>query len=272
MVSNRQKQKNALIQRKKNIKKKSSSNIRHDFFDLVQRRETNDRVSIAVFESGPNTPKQQRDLAHFQWIQANKFMKRTDVRRQILDQFNGCWIRIMGVVSDAKIVRRVMRICVSSPEVLYENDEGNIDAQQIDSHIWIKMSNFIINEHEDNLVDRRPKTESTSLNSGYLSLGDFFSFDAFVEPYVIRRRVKYGVSKIKNFSTGYLIWKSKKHNFGNVNIMNDYSRNGWLIKAESIEGTKKFSYQFASREAVNQQKDYFEKYQSDYYIVEEVEH
>lgn len=266
MVSIRQKQKKALSQRKKN--KKTTSSTRHDFFDLVQRRETNDRVSIAVFESGPNTPKQQRDLAHFQWIQANKFMKRTDVRRQILEKFNGCWIRIMGVVSDAKIVSGVMRICVSSPEALYENDKGEIDAQQIDSHIWIKMSNFKLNEHEDNLVDKRPKTESTSLNSGYLSLGDFFSFDGFVEPYVIRGKVKYGVSKIKNLSTGVIIWKSKKHNVGNLNIMNDYSRNGWLIKAEGIDGTKKFRYQFASWEEIKQQKEYFEKYQSDYYIIE----
>ena len=268
MSSKQEMKRKALRQRKKSGQRTPLKVTKHDFKTLTQQRETVTSIGVMVFDHLPSTPKEQSDLAHFQWLQANRLMERTDTKRLPLEDYNGSWVRMAGVVSEAKLRHGVLRICVAAPELLLEENGTLLLSEPIDSHLWIKMSQFIINDHEDDRVDNRPKNQlkKGTLKAGLLSLGDYFSFDAYIEPYIVHKNVKYGVSKIKNISSGGLLWKNSKQREKGTQYIHHYPRSGWLINANPIEGTNKFNYRFADWEMIQQQVNFFEHYQSDYAV------
>jgi|GEM_PF-3227206 len=268
MVSKQKQLKRALKQRKKPAPS-VHKDIEHPFEDLIQRKETDTRIGALAFDHPPRTFKEKRDILHFQWLQGAHFMERTDAKRVALDQYNGSWVRIAGVASEAKLVRGVLRICVAAPELVLEEKEQILTSLPIDSHIWIKMNTLVLNDNEDGRVDNRPEEAlNTTMSKGEVSLGDYFIFDALIEPYVVRRKVKYGVSKIKNISMGGLLWSHIRSKTGRTNYIMAYPRVGWLIQATPIEGTSKFSYRFADWAMLEKQKQFFENYRSTYSVIE----
>lgn len=272
MATKQEQLKRALKQWKKKIGPEFEEKEEH-FQELIQRKETSTSIKALAFDHQPKTFKEKRDILHFQWLQGARFMKRTDTKRVALDQYNGSWVRLAGVVSEAKIIRGVLRICIAAPEVVQLDQGKRLERQPVDSHLWIKMNQLVLNDEPDVHVDNRPTPadSGTHFSSGVLSLGDYFTVDALIEPYVNHGKVKYGVAKIKNISVGYLMWQHIRNKRGYVQHLEKYPRVGWLVKAKKIEGTSKFSYQFADWEEIEKQKNFFESYQSSYSIVEKRE-
>lgn len=265
MASKQEMKKKALKLRNNHTSNRNKEVKKHNFNQLKNQREINDSIGVLSYDHKPRSVKELNDLAHFQWIQAYQWMKKTNSKRLSLEPYNGSWVRMAGVVSEAVIRNGIMRICVAAPELILEQNGQVITSGPIDSHIWLKMSKFIINRHEDQLVDHRPINEvrKGSLSDGVLSLGDYFTFDAYIEPY-IHGKVKYGISKFKNISIGGLLWNDTKHRENGCQYIRKYPRSGWLIKAKPIDGTSNFSYQFANWDMIQKQVNFFKEYQSNY--------
>jgi hypothetical protein len=268
MTSKQEKLKKALNQQKQKARKPVIKKSKLSFEEVKQRRETNHHLGCIVLKKPPVSLKEQRDLAHFQWTQARYFMERTNCKRLPLEPYNGSWIKIMGVISEARYLKGNLRLCIASPELIALDSKGNVETRLIDSHLWIKMSNFILNDEDDGRVDHRPDAGG-DFGEGIISLGDMITFDALIEPYIKGGKVKYGVSKFKNLSNGSLLWRYENGKKSEYRQLDHYHREGYLIKATQLPGTNKFSYQYATYEMVKAQTDYFENYQSNYGLKEE---
>lgn len=211
-------------------------------------------VAPVLYER-PKTVQAFREILAMQWGFMFEGSKTTDDRRETLSDYSGAWVGISGVITDAKIVNGVLRICLSSPSLI-TNDEKN--GSIIDSHVWIKMSNHQMSDIEDGYINNSGLTEEDEQanRSGTISLGDVIQFEALIEPYITRGKVKYGIKKVKNLSRGYLsFYIALKGKRDKELATHAYPRLGWLIKATQITPEGKCAYRYANHRMINAQKE-----------------
>ncbi|AYF99806.1 hypothetical protein [Lactococcus allomyrinae] len=225
----------------------------------IKEKWLNQELMTPVIPNMPRCPKNVDEYLYLLTIQygmANKGTKNTNDRRDILSNYSGAWIGVEGYVTDAKIFNGVMRLCISLPRLdTFDANSGKI----IDSHVWIKMSDFQYSDIDDGRITNQAMYESEESVDGAISLGDFVQFVGLVYPYVTGKKVKYGFNKFKRISRGGLkfVVESKKGKKQRI-VDSRYPRLGYLIKAHHIPGTNKFAYRFANWNEINKQKEKLE--------------
>lgn len=203
----------------------------------------------------PKSVQAFHEILAMQWGFMYEGIKMTDDRREFLSDYSGAWVGISGVITDAKIINGVLRICLSSPSLI-TNDKSN--GTIIDSHVWIKMSNHQMSDLADGYINNSGLTEEDAQvdRSGTISLGDVIQFEGLIEPYITRGKVKYGIKKFKNLSRGYLSFYISVKGKGHKELAtHGYPRLGWLIKATQITSEGKCAYRFANYRMIREQKD-----------------
>jgi hypothetical protein len=241
----------------KNLKNKIS---REESNHIVDELWNNKKLMIPIMPILPKRPFHPNDflrLLALQYGMAKDGVKITNDRREILSNYSGAWIGIEGYVADAKIVNGILRICISLPRLVTQDENASII---IDSHIWIKMSDFQHSDIQDGFINNQNFNHSDKNINGEVSLGDFIQFIGLVCPYITGKKVKYGFSKVKQISNGVILYTvqpkgKQREEYSETN----YHRLGFLIRARKIKGTEKFSYQFADWNQIKTQKNKLEK-------------
>jgi hypothetical protein len=202
----------------------------------------------------PKSVQAFHEILAMQWGFMFSGSKITDSRREILSAYTGAWVGISGVITDAKLIHGILRICLSSPSLI-TNDQNN--GVVIDSHLWLKLNQLQLSDVEDGRINNSGlvEDEAETNRDGTISLGDVIQFEGMVEPYVTRGKVKYGIKKFKNLSRGYLSFYISNRGKQEKEVATpSYPRLGWLIKATQLTPEGKCAFRYANHRMIQNQK------------------